>query len=493
MKRMFALLLAAALLVTPALADEPLSLVPAVNDYAQANYPDVAAGSWYADPVQVCFETGLMTGTQSGFEPTRTLSVAEAAAIAARLREALTGEEILGTTPLPGQTRPWYQDYTDYLAQAAQGSGSSLYGIIPWGDPAGLTAPATRYDFLVLLALATEQNQDSLPAINAITALPDTDDSVVLRFYNAGVLTGKDAYGTFDAQGTLSRAECAAMVARVVRPGLRQSFTPQTQSAADAPPAADAPLSYEEEFLQTEALRVNGTPIPFSLFLDTLNENIFRTDFALAANGGSRLNWDAQYAGIDDLEMYFISQALDQAVQEFLLAYQAKALNCSVEELPQVLTPDPAAALGRVYYAKHILLEDQATASALLAQLMAAPSLELFDQLMKQYSADPGLASYPDGYLFTDGDMLESFENAVKSLRFGACSTTPVQSPRGWHIILRLDPTTYPDWEKSVQSMLYEKYVEDWVASSTVTPNTAELVKLDVRGRYEQYLAQMGL
>lgn len=489
MKRMFALLLAAALLVTPALADEPLSLVPAVNDYAQANYPDVAAGSWYADPVQVCFETGLMTGTQSGFEPTRTLSVAEAAAIAARLRQALTGEPI----PQAQAGAVWYQPFDDYLAQAAQDSGSSLYGIIPWGDPAGLTTPATRYDFLALLALATEQNQDSLPAINAITALPDTDDSVVLRFYNAGVLTGKDAYGTFDAQGTLSRAECAAMVARVVRPGLRQSFTPQTQSAADAPPAADAPLSYEEEFLQTEALRVNGTPIPFSLFLDTLNENIFRTDFALAANGGSRLNWDAQYAGIDDLEMYFISQALDQAVQEFLLAYQAKALNCSVEELPQVLTPDPAAALGRVYYAKHILLEDQATASALLAQLMAAPSLELFDQLMKQYSADPGLASYPDGYLFTDGDMLESFENAVKSLRFGACSTTPVQSPRGWHIILRLDPTTYPDWEKSVQSMLYEKYVEDWVASSTVTPNTAELVKLDVRGRYEQYLAQMGL
>lgn len=283
------------------------------------------------------------------------------------------------------------------------------------------------------------------------------------------------------------------MVARVVRPGLRLQFTPQTPPAPEAPSAGDVPLSYEEEFLQTEALRVNGTPIPFSLFLDTLNDCIFKTDFTLAAQGGGRLDWDAQYQGIDDLEMYFVSQALDQAVQEYLLAYQAKALGCSVEELPQALTPDPAAALGRVYYAKHILLEDQATASAILAQLMAAPSLELFDQLMKQYSADPGLASYPDGYLFTDGDMLESFENAVKSLRFGACSTTPVQSPRGWHIILRLDPTTYPDWEKAVQSMLYEKYVESWIDSSTVTPNNAELLKLDVRGRYEQYLAQMGL
>lgn len=283
------------------------------------------------------------------------------------------------------------------------------------------------------------------------------------------------------------------MVARVVRPGLRQQFAPQTPPAQEAPSAGDPPFTYEEEFLQTEALRVNGTPIPFSLFLDTLNDCIFKTDFALAANGNGRLDWDAQYQGVDDLEMYFVSQALDQAVREFLLAYQAKALGCSVEELPQALTPDPAAVLGKVYRAKHILVKDQATASALLAQLMASPSVEYFDQLMEQYNTDPGMKSNPEGYLFTDGDMVASFENAVKALKLGACSTTPVQSDFGWHIILRLDPTGYPDWEKSVQSMFYEKYVEDWMASSTVTPNTAELQKLDVRGRYEQYLAQMGL
>lgn len=490
MKRFLALMLVAGLLVTPALADEPLALVPAVNDYAQAGYADVAADSWYADPAQVCFETGLMTGTQAGFEPGRTLTVAEAAAIAARLRQALVGDEL----PPATEGATWYQPYEDYLAQAAYATGSSLYGLIPWGDPAGFTAPATRFDFLVLLTLAVEEHRSSLPAINAITSLPDVGaDNVVLFFYNAGVLTGKDAYGTFDPTGTLTRAECAAMVARVVRPGLRQQFTPQPLPTGGTSSAGDPPLSYEEEFLRTEALRVNGTPIPFSLFLDTLNDCIFKADFALAANGGNRLNWDAQYQGIDDLEMYFVSLALDQAVREFLLAYQAKALNCAVEALPQALTPDPAAVLNRVYRAKHILVKDQAAASAILAQLMANPSVEYFDQLMEQYNTDPGMKSNPDGYLFTDGDMVAPFENAVKALKLNACSTTPVQSDFGWHIILRLDPTTYPDWEKSVQSMLYEKYVEDWVGSSTVTPNTAELLKLDVRGRYEQYLAQMGL
>lgn len=282
------------------------------------------------------------------------------------------------------------------------------------------------------------------------------------------------------------------MVARVVRPQLRQSFVPAAlpqDTGAGTTPA----LSYEEDFLQTEALRVNGRSIPFSTYLDTLNALIFRTDFGMAANGGNRLDWDAKYDGVDDLAEYFKSLALNQVLQDYLVASQAAALGCTEDTLPQALYPDPSALLGRVYCAKHILVADQATAQALLDQLMAAPSLELFDQLMTAYNTDPGMTSNPNGYLFTDGDMVTEFENAVKALDLGSCSSVPVQSQYGWHIILRLDPRTYPDWEKSVRSMFYEKTVEDWMNSSTVTPNTVELSKLDVRGRYEAYLVQMGM
>lgn len=491
MKKILALILVFSLLILPALADEPLSLLPAVNDYAGANYADVDPGSWYESAAQVCYETGLMLGTQSGFEPGRILSLAEAAAIAARLREGLTGEVVPSATPLAGQTRLWYQDAVDYLSQAAQASGSSLYGVIPWTDANALAAPATRYDFLVLLDLAVAQNRDSMAPINAIASLPDVGgDSVVLSFYNAGVLTGKDAYGTFDPQGTLSRAECAAMAARVVRPQLRQSFVPAPLPQVAEP---DPALSYEEELLQTEALRVNGHSIPFSTYLDALNALIFRTDFGMAANGGTRLDWDANYDGVDDLEEYFKSLALNQVLQDYLVSSQAAALGCTEDTLPEALYPDPSALLSRVYCAKHILVEDQATAQALLDQLMAAPSVALFDQLMDTYNQDPGMSSNPNGYLFTDGDMVTEFENAVKALDIGSCTSVPVQSQFGWHIILRLDPRTYPDWEKSVRNMFYEQTVEDWMNGSTVTPNTVELSKLDVRGRYEAYLVQMGM
>lgn len=498
MKRMLSLLLALglvlalllalglilALLGVPAGADEALAMLPAVNDYAGANYTDVPADSWYAAAAQVCYETGLMTGTGKGFEPELTLTGGQLTAIAARLREATVGDVISRDDAQPGETLPWYYWEEQYLQEA---------GIeVPDGE-----APATRAQFAALLAAVLPESYT--PAINAVTALPDSDDAQVLRLYNAGILTGSDAYGTFQPQGTLRRHECAAMVARAVRPDLRQRFALETvpatpePSLAPTPQPSDAPLSYEEEFLQTEALRVNGHSIPFATYLEALNSIIFRTDFSMAAAGNGRLDWTTQYQGVDDLGEYFKSLATNQVVQDYVIASQANRLGCAVEDLPQVLTPDPSAALDKVYYAKHILVEDQDTANAILQQLMAAPSLALFDQLMNQYTTDPGIQSSPNGYLYTAGTMIDEFETAVNALPFGSCYQTPVPSQFGYHIILRLDPKSYPEWESAVQSMLYEDYVEEWMNAATVTPNSVELAKLDVQSRYLQYLEEMGM
>lgn len=488
--RLLALSCALCLLAPWAAAQE---VFPVSRSYPEGYYADVPAGSWYAAPAKTCYERGLMTGTaENAFAPQRTLSVAETAAIAARLRAALCGQEVPRATALPGQSRPWYQDYVDYLYATIETSSGGFSGAADV-----LSRPETtvsRKEFLALLDLALSQNHDQFAPINSIEALPDTDDPTVLWFYNLGVLTGVDDAGTFRPDRSLTRAECAAMVARVVRPQLRQSFVPATPPQNTGTSSGTTPaLSYEEDFLQTEALRVNGHSISFSTYLDALNALIFRTDFGMAANGGQRLDWDAKYDGVDDLAEYFKSLALNQVLQDYLVSSQAAALGCAEEDLPAALFPDPSALLNRVYRAKHILVEDQATAQALLSQLMAAPSVALFDQLMDTYNQDPGMSSNPNGYLFTDGDMVTEFENAVKALDLGSCSSTPVQSQFGWHIILRLDPRTYPDWEKSVRNMFYEKTVEGWMNSSTVTPNTVELSKLDVRGRYEAYLVQMGM
>ena len=79
--------------------------------------------------------------------------------------------------------------------------------------------PATRQDLAEWLvsALPTE----SLPPINSVAVLPDTTDSDALTLYRAGVLTGVDGAGTFAGERGLTRAELAAVLARVADPERR--------------------------------------------------------------------------------------------------------------------------------------------------------------------------------------------------------------------------------------------------------------------------------
>lgn len=62
---------------------------------------------------------------------------------------------------------------------------------------------------------------------------------------------------------------------------------------------------------------------------------------------------------------------------------------------------------------------------------------EDFDKLMNEFSEDPGLSSNPDGYVFTDGEMITEFQDAVKNLPENGISEL-VKSSYGFHIIKRL-------------------------------------------------------
>jgi hypothetical protein len=75
-----------------------------------------------------------------------------------------------------------------------------------------------------------------------------------------------------------------------------------------------------------------------------------------------------------------------------------------------------------------------------------------FDELMTAYSEDPGgLAMFPNGYLFQEGDMVSAFFDATKALEIGACSDI-VESDFGFHIIYRM-PINY-----DVTPIMYSDY-----------------------------------
>lgn len=114
-----------------------------------------------------------------------------------------------------------------------------------------------------------------------------------------------------------------------------------------------------------------------------------------------------------------------------------------------------------VYGAKHILvLANGDFDSALIKANEIAARLtagESFDTLMKEFSEDPGLASYPNGYAYTAGTMVTEFEEAVKELAVGDISQ-PVKTTYGYHIIMRVavDDT----FKKDVTEMILQSRVE---------------------------------
>lgn len=102
--------------------------------------------------------------------------------------------------------------------------------------------------------------------------------------------------------------------------------------------------------------------------------------------------------------------------------------------------------------------EAKAKAQEILEQLKQGGD---FDALMQEYSEDSGLESYPDGYTFSAGEMVAEFEDATRALEIGAFTQELVESPYGYHIILRqsadTDETRQEAAEEKFNTMVQEK------------------------------------
>jgi len=88
---------------------------------------------------------------------------------------------------------------------------------------------------------------------------------------------------------------------------------------------------------------------------------------------------------------------------------------------------------GKEYQVQHILVEKEADAKAITAQIKAGAN---FDDLAKSKSKDPGSASN-GGNLGWVGEksLVPEFSNAMVQLKKGQVTDKPVKSQFGWHII----------------------------------------------------------
>ena len=144
------------------------------------------------------------------FDPHGTFTLAEAVTVAARVRDIY----------YDGQTNfhngnPWYSAYVEYAL--AHGILSQQYS--------NYDSPASRAEFAKLLCEALPE--DAFPSIRNNTTFSDVPPgayaySPIMRLAQAGVLGGRSE-GKFEPDSTITRAEVAAVLARIVKPTLRLS------------------------------------------------------------------------------------------------------------------------------------------------------------------------------------------------------------------------------------------------------------------------------
>jgi len=213
-KRIVSIALIIILLAAPlsAFAAMSLSNFDRVRTYEDA-FTDVAPTAWYFEGIRSVYERGIMDGRGGGiFDPDGRLTIAETIKIAATLHRGYHSGTLDFT---PGS--PWFAPYVEYARR------NGIHFRFN-----NMNAIATRADFAMILSSALPD--EAITRMNRVDdgAIPDVLESysygrAVYRLYRAGILTGADRSGAFFPGRTLSRAEAATMIMRVVDAGTRAS------------------------------------------------------------------------------------------------------------------------------------------------------------------------------------------------------------------------------------------------------------------------------
>jgi len=191
-------------------------------------FKDVSNSAWYYEDVKTAYELGLVDGTSaSTFSPDSNVTVAQLLAFAARIHASYYGNTIQET----GSS--WYEKYVEYCADNID----SRSGIDSWsvymaeGDGLLADQSAIRAVFAYIMYAALPESE--YQAINSIpdNSLPDVkniqtsnSETCIYELYRAGVLTGKDEFGTFSPNANITRAEVATIITRMVNPDQRKTF-----------------------------------------------------------------------------------------------------------------------------------------------------------------------------------------------------------------------------------------------------------------------------
>jgi hypothetical protein len=204
------------------------------------------------------------------------------------------------------------------------------------------------------------------------------------------------------------------------------------------------------EELSRQAVEANG----WDLYTPEINAVMSKFRHSLRALGYSSVTAWLQDIGRSE-KSYRQEQAVRVMAGQAVDATEAETLAYYEENKDRYGEPQRVRA-------RHILLEDEAAAAALIASLRERDEAA-FAAAAREYSLDPGSAKNGgDLGEFTRGQTVAPFEEAAFSQALGEISPEPVQTEFGYHIILVTGqtaavPAPYAEMREQVRVDLLER------------------------------------
>jgi peptidyl-prolyl cis-trans isomerase C len=222
---------------------------------------------------------------------------------------------------------------------------------------------------------------------------------------------------------------------------------------------------------------VNGTPISrdvWNLYVKTRHQGKTPGDLTAEEQKAALDELIGMYAGAQEAA----KKGLDKgepaarvelvgksALAELLYKDYTSGKEPTEDELKKEYDARIAEAPKEEYHARHILVDDEAKAKDLIAQLDKGAS---FEQLAKDNSKDGSSAEGGDLGWFNPGQMVKPFSDAVEQLEIGKYTATPVKSEFGWHVIKLEEkrataPPPYDAVKAQLGPLVNQKKFEDYL------------------------------
>ena len=162
-----------------------------------------------------------------------------------------------------------------------------------------------------------------------------------------------------------------------------------------------------------------------------------------------------------------IKRQRDTILAQHLVRSELNDFEVSDERLRAAYEEQTSDSGGTEYKARHIVVDDEATAQSLIEQLDGGAD---FAELAKENSTGPSSERGGDLGWFSPDRMVDPIAEAVQDLDAGSYHGEPIKTQFGWHVLQLEDtrekePPKFEQMKSKLRNQIIREKVEEYIAS----------------------------